>query len=105
VDSEKRKVQSIGALVNQLFARRGYGQVAARDELTSVITDAVGSDLADRILVGKLNRGVLRIFAADSVTLQELTFQKQKILRRLQREIPDCRVSDLRFRTHADTKR
>jgi len=42
--------------------------------------------------------GVLQIFASDSVTLQELTFRKRAILKRIQADLPDNKINDLRFR-------
>jgi len=91
------KVQSIGSLVSQLISRRGYAQVAATNQFHDAIAKAVGANLAAVITVGKLNRGVLKVFADDSVTIQELTFQKRAILKSIQKEMPDAKVTDLRF--------
>lgn len=97
IDSTKRKVQSIGSLVSQLISRRGYAQVAATSQFHETIVAVVGKDLGKEITVGKLNRGVLKVFAKDSVTIQELTFQKRSIINRLAKEMPDAKVSDIRF--------
>ncbi|KAA5541109.1 DUF721 domain-containing protein [Roseiconus nitratireducens] len=101
MDSDRRKVQSIGSLVGQLLSRRGYAQVAATDEFRNVISTVVGRDLSEQITVGKLNQGVLAVFATDSVTIQELTFQKRAILKRMHQDLPDCKVQDLRFKIQA----
>lgn len=53
--------------------------------------------MAGDITVGKLNRGVLKVFAKDSVTIQELTFQKRSIIKRLSKDMPDAKVKDIRF--------
>lgn len=97
-ENEKPSVQSIGSLVSQLISRRGYAQVAANDQFHGIISAAVGKDLSDQLVVGKLNRGVLRIFATDSVTVQELMFQKRAILKRIEKELPEIKVTDLRFK-------
>ncbi len=47
---------------------------------------------------GRLRRGVLEITVANSMTIQELTFQKQDVLKKLQAELPDAKIRDLRFR-------
>ena len=73
--SEPRRIQSIGSLVSELISRRGYAQIAANDRFQSVIESAVGQGLAEHVTVGKLRRGVLAVFADDSVVVQELTFQ------------------------------
>ena len=93
----KRNVQSIGSLVSQLISRRGYAQVAATNQFHDLIASTVGENVAGDITVGKLNRGVLKVFAKDSVTIQELTFQKRSIIRRIAKEMPDAKVKDIRF--------
>ena len=96
-ETTKRNVQSIGALVSQLISRRGYAQIAATDKYREAITAAVGKEMADEVTVGKLNRGVLKLFAKDSVTIQELTFQKRSIISRITKEMPDAKITDIRF--------
>ncbi|OYP34938.1 DUF721 domain-containing protein [Rhodopirellula sp. MGV] len=96
-DQEKKGAQRIGNLVSQLMSRRGYAQSAVNDEFLAAITAAVGQGIANEITVGKLNRGVLKVFASDSVTIQELTFQKRMILRRIQSTMPQAKVTDIRF--------
>lgn len=95
---EKRRVRKIGSLVNQLMSRRGYAQAGATDQLQATLNSAVGKELAATTRVGKVRRGVLQVYAADSVTLQELNFQKRTILKRIQKELPHAKISDLRFR-------
>lgn len=97
VQSTKPRVQSIGSLVNQLISRRGYAQVAATNQFQDMIVAVVGREVGESVTVGKLNRGVLKVFANDSVTIQELMFQKRTIIRRIQKELPDAKVNDIRF--------
>jgi hypothetical protein len=80
------------------MSRRGYAQVAANDALHQAVTAAMGGQLESAFQVGNLRKGVLQIYAADSVTLQELNFHKRAILKHLQREHPESKVNDLRFR-------
>ncbi|MCS7467386.1 MULTISPECIES: DUF721 domain-containing protein [Stieleria] len=96
-DPPKPRVQSIGSLVGQLISRRGYAQIAATDRFHEAIAAAVGNDLAAEVTVGKLNRGVLKVFAKDSVTIQELTFQKRSIIKHIAKQLPDAKISDIRF--------
>ena len=97
IEKNSRQIQSIGSLVSQLISRRGYAQSVANDHFTQAIASVVGNDLVAEVTVGKLNRGVLKIFAGDSVTIQELTFQKRQILAALNQRVPDANVNDLRF--------
>ncbi len=80
-----------------MISRRGYAQIAATSRFHEAISKAVGPNLAAVITVGKLNRGVLKLFTDDSVTIQELTFRKRTILKSIQEEMPDANVIDLRF--------
>ena len=95
---QKPRVQKISSLVNQLMSRRGYAQVTVGEEFHAAIGAAVGAQLGEAVSVGNVKKGVLHVFAADSVTLQELNFQKRAILRRIQKDLPQSNVTDLRFR-------
>jgi hypothetical protein len=99
--AENPKIRRIGSLVNQLMSRRGYAQVIASEELHQLIATTVGAPLDYGFEVGKLKAGVLQVYASDSVTLQELNFQKRTILRRIQQNMPGNQVTDLRFRIQA----
>lgn len=83
------------------MSRRGYAQVAANDELHQEIASVIGVALQAEFQVGNLRRGILQIYARDSVTLQELNFQKRAILKHLQKVLPDSRVNELRFRVQS----
>jgi hypothetical protein len=97
-NSEKPRVRPIGSLVNQLMSRRGYAQAAANDELRQLIAAVIGGPLESAFQVGNLRQGVLQVYAADSVTLQELNFHKRAILKHLEQQLPSNKVIDLRFR-------
>jgi len=96
--SESPQVRRLGSLVNQLMSRRGYASATASDDLLRVIVAAIDPTLQSSIQVGNLRQGILHVFATDSVTLQELNFQKQVILKRIQNDLPHAKVTDLRFR-------
>ena len=98
---DKPRVRKIGSLVSQLMARRGYAQAGATEQLQATLEAAIGKQLAATTRVGKVNRGVLQIYASDSVTLQELNFQKRAILKRIQKDQPQAKIADLRFRIQA----
>ena len=99
VNKQKQSgVQRIGNLVQQLMARRGYAQVEATEQIHAAISSVVTGDLGKQIVVGKINRGVLNVFASDSVVLQELTFQKRAILKRIKKELPQAKITDIRFK-------
>ncbi len=96
--TEKPRIRRIGSLVSQLMSRRGYGQILANQDFHRVIAAAVGEQLESAFEVGQLKAGVLQVYTSNSVTLQELNFQKRTILRKIQAELPGNKVTDLRFR-------
>ena len=93
-----RKPKKISDVLAQLITARGYGRIQANADFTSAWQAAIGPALAKYTQLGQLRRGVLEITAANSMTVQELTFQKQDVLTRLQAEVPDAKIRDLRFR-------
>ncbi|MFG0263374.1 MAG: DUF721 domain-containing protein [Novipirellula sp. JB048] len=99
---ERPRVRKIGSLVNQLIARRGYAQVAVVDEIQAAVSALIDERIRSNIRVGNLKRGVLEIYASDSVTLQELNFQKRPILKKIQKAHPNSKITDLRFRIQSN---
>jgi predicted nucleic acid-binding Zn ribbon protein len=97
-NAEKPQVRQIGSLVNQLMARRGYAQAFAGDDMLRLIVAEVGPEIGNSCQVGKLRAGVLQVYAGDSATLQELNFRRRDVLKRLQKEMPDSKITDVRFR-------
>lgn len=93
-----RGARRIGTIVSQLMSRRGYASVGSDNAMTASIVKSVGPGLADCVTVGKLNRGVLQVYALDSVVMQELTFQKRQILKALVKDHPNAKIRDIRFR-------
>lgn len=83
------------------MSRKGYAQATANDELQRSVNESVGEVLAKSIQVGTLNRGVLQLYASDSVTMQELIFQKRKILAGIQSNMPQSKITDLKFKVQA----
>ena len=96
--AKKTSIRKVGSIVNQLMSRRGYAQVGAAEELQRIVRLAVGELLADSVEVGQVKAGVVHLFATDSVSLQELNFQKRQILQKIQADMPAANVTDLRFK-------
>ncbi|TWT82409.1 hypothetical protein CA13_38720 [Planctomycetes bacterium CA13] len=99
--SEAPQLRQIGSLVNQLISRRGYAQVAVVNEIEATIVGEIAESIRSSVRVGNLKRGVLNIYASDSVTLQELNFQKRSILEKITKQHPQSKVVDLKFRIQA----
>jgi predicted nucleic acid-binding Zn ribbon protein len=93
-----RKPKSIGNILAQLITARGYGRIQADANFAEAWQTAIGPALAKYTLPGRLRRGVLEITVGNSMTIQELTFQKQQVLAKLQTQLPDAKIRDLKFR-------
>ena len=93
-----RKPKTIANVLAQLITVRGYGRIQANADFGAAWINAVGPALAKYTLPGRLRRGTLEITVANSMTVQELTFQKAELLAKLQTELPDAKIRDLKFR-------
>lgn len=97
-DDRHKGTRKIGTIVSQLMSRRGYASVGAEHAMTASVTASVGSSLAGSFQIGKLNRGVLLIYVIDSVVMQEFTFQKRQIIKRIKKDHPQTKLTDIRFK-------
>ena len=88
----------IADVMSRLLARKGYAQLQQGLEWEAAWRGAAGEQLSKNSRIGKTNRGVLEITARNSAVLQELTFQKRKLLKKLQAAVGTSHLRDLRFR-------
>lgn len=85
-------------MLAQLITARGYGRVQADGELAAIWRLAVGESLARYTRPGRLHNGKLQVTVSNSTIVQELTFQKDRILAALAEQLPTSPIRDLRFR-------
>lgn len=86
-----------GALVSAL-KRYGLAEGFARYQFVSCWDDIVGKEIAKRARPEYLRGGTLVVRVCNSAWAQELSFQKQVILKRLQRFAdPAVTVKDIAF--------
>ena len=93
-----RRPKKIADVLAQLITARGYGRIQADADFTAAWQEAAGPLLARFTRPGQIRRGQLEITVANSTIVQELTFQKQRILAALQAAMSDANIRDLRFR-------
>lgn len=92
------RVERIGNIVADLFARRGYGRLQSLSAALEAWQEAAGPVLAAHTRPGNIRRGVLEVLADSSVIAQEIAYQKPEILARLAERLPDQPIGDLRVR-------
>ncbi|MEL6896608.1 MAG: DUF721 domain-containing protein [Planctomycetota bacterium] len=100
-DSESdrgRGPQPFQAIVNRLLSRRGYTDVLGAQQMLEVLQEVMGQEMMPRLAIGRLRRGVLELYCNDSVTMQEATFQKRRLVRKLQQALPDSKIDDVRLK-------
>ena len=88
----------IGSIVAELIARRGYARVQAATTCADAWAAAAGPQLVKFSRAGAIKRGVLEVLVANSTMLQEITFQKTSIVKKLIELMPDENIRDVRFR-------
>ena len=90
--------KKVAEVISQVVQRRGYAQVRNLGEWNDAWQVAAGDAFAAVTEVGQLRRGVLEVTAANSLVMQELGFEKERILQELQTARPDAGLKQLRFR-------
>jgi len=88
----------IGSIVADLVARRGYARVIAANTCGEAWAQAAGPQLVKFSRPGNINRGVLEVLVANSTMLQEMTFQKAAIVKRLIELLPEENIKDVKFK-------
>jgi|EndMetStandDraft_5_1072996.scaffolds.fasta_scaffold1107563_1 hypothetical protein len=94
----KHKPEKLGEILARLVAQRGYARVSVDTNLADVWRSAAGDAMARYTRAGAIRRGTLEILVANSTLVQELGFQKQTLLEKLGRLLPDEKLKDLRFK-------
>ncbi len=94
----RHRVEPIGNVIAEIISRRGIAASRSAEACQAAWRQAVGSDLAEFTRCGEVRRKRLEVRVASSIVIQELTFQKQEILARLNEAMPELGVTDLRFR-------
>jgi predicted nucleic acid-binding Zn ribbon protein len=82
----------------QLVQKKGYAQVRADQAHRVAWQNAAGPAIAAVTEPGKITRGTLEVTAANSLVMQELTFEKERLLTAIQAAMPDAGIKQLRFK-------
>jgi len=90
--------QPIGDILAELMARKGFARARGEEAYQAAWKEAVGEPVAQYTRTGKLRRGLLEIIVANSMLIQELTFQKVGLLESIKQKLPDEKIRDLRFK-------
>lgn len=90
--------EQLSEIISRLFAARGWGRQQERLRFEQAWKDAVGAQYAPLSRINGLRRHVLEVEVKGAVVVQELSFNKRKILAQLRTLLPGTTISDIRFR-------
>jgi predicted nucleic acid-binding Zn ribbon protein len=93
-----RGPQTIGNVLSELMARRGYGRIQSAAASDAAWREAAGPLAAKYTRPGQIRRGTLEVVVANSTLMQELGFQKSELLKKLAESLPDEGIKNIRFR-------
>ena len=99
--SKRSDPQKMGQVVNRLMARRGYARVQANRRMLELWSAVVGDRLSSLSRPGNVRRSVLEVVVSNSSATQELLFDKKRILEKLNEQLVDQPLKDMRFRAGA----
>lgn len=90
--------QKMADVISVLMARRGYAQQQSAAISQQAWQQTVGKTFSGHTRAGNIRRGVLEVIVRNSAILQELTFQKKQLLKKMTEQGGDQIINDLRFR-------
>jgi predicted nucleic acid-binding Zn ribbon protein len=96
--SPQGRPQPIAEILSELMTRRGYAREQAAAACAAAWSEAAGELLARHTRCGQVRRGKLEVIVANSTLMQEITFQKPRLLQELARLAPDESIVDLKLR-------
>ena len=98
-----RAPKPINGILAEVVQRRGYARVQSLRKLEvawkETLRETVAAPMAAKLSrVGRIRRGVLEVWVANSTINQELTFYKASILRGLRSRGIEDDIRDIRIR-------
>lgn len=96
-----RREQHLAEALSRLMSKRGYAQVQTAACSDEAWKKAAGADLAQDTRPGQIRRGVLEVIVRHPAVVQELTFVKAQLVKKLSQLIPEQKIRDLKFRVGA----
>jgi predicted nucleic acid-binding Zn ribbon protein len=106
VDAKRKQynpppAKKIADVLSSLLARSGHTKLITHGNLANAWQQSLSANLAKHTRIGAVKRGILEVIVRNSAVLQELTFDKLSLLKRLQSNASDQNIKDLRFRVGA----
>jgi predicted nucleic acid-binding Zn ribbon protein len=90
--------RQIGDVLAQLIARRGYAREQSTAAVEEAWREAAGGEIAAISRAGSVRRGTLEVLVPNNLLAQELGFQRDQLIAKLQKLSPETKITKLRFR-------
>ena len=94
-----RRPKKAADLISKITARYGIGSRKSNDQLQGLFDSIVGVEFANHCRVNGLSRGVLEVLVSNSALTQQLSFKRHEIINHIKKNLPNEKISDLRFRS------
>lgn len=85
-------------LVGKIVTDRGIAAQLSSQEVADAWQSLTHARWPNRTRVAGVNRGKLEVIVRDSITNQELTFEKSQLLHQLKQLLPDAKIQSLVFK-------
>lgn len=92
------RAKSISSVLTRVLQEKGYAAQQSSALLQDVWNQAVGSILSQQSRLGKVQRGVLQVFADNDIVRSELEFSKRAALREIQNALPEFKIRDIKIK-------
>ncbi len=96
--ASRLRAKTISSVMDRLLVEKGYAAQQSNQMLEEQWRIAVGEELFSQSRVGKVQRGVLTVFASNTIVLSELEYTKSRAVRHLKTTLPQFKIRDIRFR-------
>ncbi|MEC9097440.1 MAG: DUF721 domain-containing protein [Planctomycetota bacterium] len=87
----------IDNILSRLLTKTGYARVKSANVLDEAWGEVAGP-LASVTKVGNIRRGVLDVICKNSAVMQELTFQKQRVIQQLNQRLDEQKIKNVKLR-------
>jgi|GEM_PF-1444769 len=91
------RAKSISSILDKVLVDKGYAAQQSTQLLHEQWSIAVGESLAEQSRIGKIQRGVLQVFALNTIVMSELEYAKSKALQQLKTALPNFRLKGIRI--------
>lgn len=93
-----RQPRTIGQVLGTLVMKNRYACVETGEQLARVWAEVVSPATALRTQPLGVKRGKFEVIVAHSALAQELSFERQRLLKALRAALPETKINDVKFR-------